>query len=347
MIYFESTNLQSIVIHKVGNKANEEGLFLSKTLLKTDEAISDLLQQYFLSPFKDKEYYNFFHEVDIKMNKVFGFASEIFDNPDCLLDQSVNLANHLYEQSTHPKIKTGELYVVYFDECIVDGETVEGIGLFKSESKETYLRVYPTGDNLELNSDNGINISKLDKGCLIFNSEKENGFLVAALDNTNKNSDAHYWFDDFLQIQQRKDEYFHTSNTIALCKDFITNKLPEDYDIDKADQADILNKSAKFFKDKDSFDMDEFAQEVIEQPEVIQSFKNYKTDYEQDKDIEISESFDISENAVKKQAKAFKSVLKLDKNFTVYIHGNKDFISTGIDDETGMKYYKMLYRDEK
>jgi len=37
--------------------------------------------------------------------------------------------------------------------------------------------------------------------------------------------------------------------------------------------------------------------------------------------------------------------LKLDGNFHVYIHGNKDMIERGVDDD-GRKYYKLYYEEE-
>ena len=40
----------------------------------------------------------------------------------------------------------------------------------------------------------------------------------------------------------------------------------------------------------------------------------------------IEDEFDIHLSAVKKQQRVFKSILKLDKNFHVYIHGRKDLI---------------------
>ena len=54
------------------------------------------------------------------------------------------------------------------------------------------------------------------------------------------------------------------------------------------------------------------------------------------------DNFEISAQAVKQQARAFKSVLKLDKNFHIYIHGNREMIEQGID-ENGRKYYKIYY----
>ncbi len=50
----------------------------------------------------------------------------------------------------------------------------------------------------------------LEKGYLIFNTERENGYAVVVVNNTNKGVDAQYWMDDFLHPYQRKDEY-HTA----------------------------------------------------------------------------------------------------------------------------------------
>ena len=62
-------------------------------------------------------------------------------------------------------------------------------------------------------------------------------------------------------------------------------------------------------------------------------------------EIVFPDTFNISPEAVKKQVKSFKSVLKLDKNFHIYIHGNKDLIEKGID-ENGKKFYKIYYDKE-
>ncbi|MDR2912514.1 MAG: nucleoid-associated protein [Alistipes sp.] len=309
-----------------------------------DKTMSDLTN-YFTASFKASVYFNFTHEADITLNEVYVYASKIFDSPEALHEQSVNLAKHLYEQSNHPKIKGGEFYVVYFKDCIVDGETVDAVGLFKSENKDTFLKVYPAGDGFEIESQQGININKLDKGCLIFNTDRENGYVVAIVDNTNKGAEAQYWIDDFLHVRQRRDEYYNTQNLLSMTKNFVTHELPNHFEVSKADQVDLLNKSVKFFKEKDTFDMDEFANEVIAQPEVIDSFNRYRDEYARDRDIEFSDSFTISDSAVKKQARVFKSVIKLDKNFHIYVHGDRNLIEQGEDDKG--KFYKVYYKEEQ
>jgi hypothetical protein len=72
----------------------------------------------------------------------------------------------------------------------------------------------------------------------------------------------------------------------------------------------------------------------------------YKKNYESAKNLEIEDEFDIHLAAVKKQAKVYKSVLKLDKNFHVYIHGRKDLIEKGYDELTGKHYYKLYFDEE-
>lgn len=288
----------------------------------------------------------FYHEADLNLNEVYAYASKIFENPKTLGEQSVNLAKHLYEHSNHPKIKGGEFYVVYFKECVIDGKAVDAIGLFKSENKDTFLKVYPSDDGFEIESQQGVNINKLDKGCLIFNTEKENGYAVAVVDNTNKGAEAHYWIDDFLHIRQRKDEYYNTQNIISMTKNFVTKALPQEFEISKADQADLTNRTLNFFKEKDTFDIDEFTNEVIGQPEVIDSFNKYKNEYQKEQDIEIADSFTISDTAVKKQARILKSIIKLDKNFHIYIHGNNQYIKKGYDETTGMYFYQLFFKEE-
>ena len=341
---FLETSIESFYTHRVGNKLTNDGVLLAKRAVVVDNDLKDLLVHYFVSPFKSSEYYNFYHDIDLNMNEAFVCARNIFDNPDTLLEQSVSLAKHLYEQSTHPKIKSGEFYVVYFKDCILDGEMVDAVGLFKSENKDTFLKVYPSGEGFEIESEQGININKLDKGCLIFNTEKENGYVVSVIDNTNRGVEAQYWIDDFLNVRQRKDEYYNTQNILSLCKHFVKDELPQQFEVSRADQVDFLNKSIQFFKENDNFNADEFTNKVIAQPEIIDSFNQYKSSYQKDYDIEFVDNFMISEGAVKKQARAFKSVIKLDKNFHIYVHGNRNLIEQGEDDKG--KFYKVYYREE-
>lgn len=344
MLYKEYIGIKSIIVHEVGNKLNQENILFSKKTLSISKEMENVLINHFLLPFKSNEYFNFFHEIDINMNEVFVCISKIFKDEKTLQEQSVNLAKHLYEQSTHPQIKSGEFYTVYFKDCIIDGETVDAIGLFKSENKDTFLKVFSSGEGFEIETIQGNNINKLDKGCLIFNIEKEKGYIVSVVDNTSKGNNALYWIDDFLHIRQRKDEYHNTQNILSLCKNFAQKELPQQFDVTKAEQVDFLDKSIKFFKEKENFKMNEFTNEVIGNPEIIERFNQYSSSFQKDYDIEITDNFSISDSAVKKQNRLIKKVIKLDKNFDIYIHGNSELLEQG-EDKKG-KYYKDYYNNE-
>lgn len=341
----EEITIEHIAVHKVGNKTNDDGIRFSKDELDLEDDVRDLLKHYFLSPFKTESRFHLFHDSDLNLNEVYSFAQQVFANPDKFLETSVSLAKHLYAQSSHPKIKKGEFYVVLFDNCVVDGVGTLALGLFKSESRETYLKVFPSRDNYTIDSEEGININKLDKGCLIYNLEAENGYIVEAVDNLNK-SEAHYWFDEFLHLAERKDAYYQTENTLSMTKKFVTSYLPEQFEMDRADEAEMLNNSARYFKENQAFDLDAFANQVLGHPDLAGTFKSYKSEYEEEYKIQIDDHFDINDKATRKQAKNFKSVLKLDKNFSLYIHGDRRYIEKGHDDEKQMNFYKLYYKEE-
>jgi hypothetical protein len=335
--------ISNMALHYVGNRPAEEGFICSKGLLVTDDNMRNILHQYFLDVFLAEEQYHFIHESELKYNEVYGFVSEIFDDPESLYLNSVKIAKHLYEKSDHPKIKAGELYVVYFTDCTLSGKHCDAVGIFKSENKDTFLRVWTSESGIDITPEQGVNIKKLDKGCLICNLERENGYIVTVIDNTNR-SEAQYWTDDFLQVFQKQNEYFNTHTVLSMTKNFVTKELPQRFEVSKADQADLLNRSVAFFKDNDTFDMEDFANEVMEQPAVIESFHKFKDLFQQQEGVELSDNFAINSSAVKKQTRSFKSVIKLDKNFHIYVHGDRELIEQG-EDEKG-KFYKVYFKQE-
>lgn len=350
MVSFLEANLAELSLHRVGNKTNDEFYALSEASLHiNDELLNQLLMQYFLTPFqKVNEVYRFTHpDNDLTLNEVYQFATAAFSDGTLFHESSKKMATYLFEVATHPKIKSGELYVSYFENVQLEGELLDVIGIFRSENKESYLKVYPEQSGFGISYEQeGININKLDKGCLIFNTEKEEGYKVVVVDQTNRSSEAVYWKDEFLKLKVRNDNFNKTQNVMGVYKNFVTEKLDQEFEVEKTDKIDLLNRSMKYFKEKDTFDMDEFSNEVIGSKEGIELFKNYKQSYEEEFDTPIADNFDISAAAVKKQAKDFKSILKLDKNFHVYIHGNKDLIEKEYDAEKGMNCYKLYYKEE-
>jgi hypothetical protein len=347
MTGIDSVQLQQVIVHKVGNPSRGEELKLSiNPLTLNDDIVRGLLTRYFLSAFNENELYRFTHLSDVEMNEVYRYVRAIFEDRDSFMQQSVLLAQFLYSKSTHVKVKEGELYVVLFDEVPFENEFVRAVGIFKSETKETFLKVFQHGQSWEVIQEEGVNINKLDKGCLIFNTNTVDGYKVCVVDATNKQNDAQYWVTDFLQVEPYADSYHNTDKYLSLCKSFVTNEYPEKFDVSKSDQIDMLNRSMEYFKTKEQFNLQEFATEVIHHQEVVDTFMDYKKNFESSKNFEIEDEFAIHVSAVKKQQRVFKTVLKLDKNFHIYIHGRRDLIEKGIDEMTGKKYYKLYFDEE-
>jgi len=336
--------IDKLIIHGIGNKSNGNGIQFSNKTSEFGEIESYFIEQV-QKAFKFEEFFQLYFTYDINLNPVYHFIDNLFNENNNFIDVSQAIAKHLYNQSTHSKIKDGELYIVYLKDCTVDGVITDAIGMFKSETKDTFIKAYPNDESYKIECEKGININKLDKGCLIFNLEKENGYMVSVVDNTNKGAEAKYWTDDFLHVKPRKDEYHNTQNVMSLCKNFIKEGLPEELDISKADQVDFLNKAVEYFKKNEDFDMSDFKKVVMRKPEVAESFDQYKSESEFARELAVLDRFSISEAAVKKQARALKSVIKLDKNFHIYVHGDRDMIEQGTDEE-GRKYYKIYYTEE-
>ena len=350
MLHYIQASVRQLSIHRVGNKAQNEFYVLSDNPVPlTDEVLPGLLMHYFLLPIsKVPEVYRFFHpNDDLQLNELYYYVKQYFGGQMGFHEMSQAVSKHLYECSSHPKIKPGEVYVVEFEGLEFEGESCNGIGVFKSENKETYLKVRPQEGAFSLEYEpEAININRLDKGCLILNSASESGYKVWALDQTNRQQDAVYWKDEFLSIRMRNDEYSKTGSYMQVYKKFIEEKLEDGFVMEKADKIELLNRSVHYFKEKEQFNQEEFNDQVIANPEAASLFQEYRKTSFEEMDTFVEDSFAISDQAVKKAQKGFSKVIKLDKNFHVYVHGKREYIERGEDSEKGMSYYKLYFNQE-
>lgn len=349
---FNKKNMQhkikQLTLHKVGNKLKNDQVSFSKGLLNVDSRQKLVLSEFFFSTFKKNTFYNLYHESDLELNEIFTYTSRIFDDEFIFYEESKNIAKHLYSKSEHPKIKKGDLYVTYLTDCVVEDKVTDAIGIFKSESKDTIIKVLGHSGEYKLEIDSGANIDSLDKGCIIYNTDKYKGYLVSIIDNLGRNgTEAQYWKDDFLYVRSRKDEYFHTENVMGLCRSFVNDILSERDGVSKVEKIALINKTADFFVHNESFDLDEFSKEVYGTSDIIGAFNDYKNIYELEKGMVIETQFNISEQALKKQIKTFKNIIKLDDNFRIMVDTSNNFIEKGFDDKLGLNYYKLYYKDEK
>ncbi len=349
MINLFNTQIESLSIHRVGNKSRNEAIFLSENTYRLTDEATPLLKEYFLKPFREKEenYYQFAHDVDLEYNDMFQFANEIFAHPERAHAVSKKITKHLFEQSNHPHIKNGEVYVTYLTNLSIDNNIVDAIGIFKSEIKADFIQFEEKESDLEMQLKQGINLSKLDKGCIIFNYKKEEGYKILTIDSNRY--DARYWLEHFLSVDAFEDENFQTKKYLKMVQDFAKEVvLPAE---DKKEEIMFMNRSVNYFAKNDEFEEENFLNEVLENPDLQSEFKSYKSDKAEKYSIEDLSSFPISNNAVTDVRKKIKSVINLDTNVSIKLdfinpESAEKFIEKGWDEERQMYYYLVYFNKE-
>jgi len=340
MINIEQTRINNIILHHVSSDEADVVINLNAFEMQSEDE-EEILKKIFLKPFLlHSQTFEFKHDVGLEYNVLFNLVKSIYEN-DNFIEDSGNVAKHLTASSSHHQIKNGDLFVVNFKNIILSNKAYDAIGVYKFEEKDSFVE---TGINNETNTmafKKGIGGKKPDKACLILFTEEPYTILVI---DSNKETD--YWQNEFIKLHPKNDFVNNTNNVLTIAKDFITKQVPEDFEVNKTDQIDLLNRSVEYFKNHETFEKEEFEQQVFQDENVIESFRNFDESFRTKNELSIENSFEISEQAVKKQARVFKSVLKLDKNFHIYIHGDKKLIEQGVEKD-GRKFYKVYYEEEK
>jgi hypothetical protein len=302
-----------------------------------------------LKPFREKEeiYYQFAHEVDLDYNDMYAACEVIFANPEKAHEMSKSITKHLYDCGGHPHIKSGEVYVAYLKNVSIDNNVVDCIGIFKSEIKSDFLELDENGSHLEMILKQGISLDKLDKGTLIFNYKKEEGYKILVHDSNRY--DSRYFLEHFLGVDAFHDENFLTKKYLKFAQDFAKDVVaPAE---DKKEEVMFMNRAINHFAKNDEFEETSFLNEVLDNPDLIAEFKSYKVDKAEKYSIEDVSSFPISNSAVSDARKKFKNVIKLDTGMTIKLDfvnpesANK-FFERGFDEETQMYYYICFYNKE-
>jgi len=313
MINLYNAQIESLSVHRIGNKSRNEALFLSQNAYQFNDELNLLLKEYFFKSFREKEenYFQFTNEADIEFNPLYKIASDIFSDPSTAHEQSKRIGNLLYEQSQHPHIKSGELYVTFLENCLLDNKKVNAIGIFKSELKHDFLQ---------------------------FEEQYSNRY------------DTKYWLEHFLGVEAFADSNFHTKKYIKFCQDFAKDViLPAE---DKKEEVMFMNRAVNHFAKNDKFEETSFLNDVIENPELIPEFKHYKVEKAPKYQIEDLTEFPIANTAVSDARKKIKNVINLDTNVQIKMdfinpESAEKFVEKGWDEEKQMYYYLVYFNKEQ
>lgn len=330
-------NIKAAVVQRVGNKSNDDGVAFSDSLCQM-EGVEEHLLSLINASFKFDDWKQFYYIDGLEMNPAYRFVTKIFEDENNLVKQSNNLARHLYEQSIHPNIKIGEFYVVLLDGCVIDGVETNAVGLFKSEVMETVLTVKMEHNHLVLSPQMGMSLKKLEKGCIIFNVEKEQGYKLAVVDNTNPKSDAHYWADNFLHVKDCNDDYHQTVKLMDMCTGFV-QQLKEQSEVDSVIAA---KKTAELLKTGETVQVDDLADLLCQNEEQKQAFGIYRQSFEEEYGSFADEISVVSKAASRKPVSRM-NVLKLGNDFEVKVLNPDADIESGVDELSEKRFYTLYY----
>lgn len=341
MIYTEYVKIQEIIIHQVGNKLSMDGVLLSSHCVDLANNINKLLVNHFLASFRERPSMQF--KSPLRNNRVYSLIKEMFANLSDFVFLSQELAKFLYENSIYSKIRNGEFYVVYFSDCVVDGQTSDAIGLFKTEQKTPYLRVTPIVDGYTLAEEEGFCLKHFEKACLIFNKDEDSGYQIAVIDKTNKALESQYWSDSFLQIKKRKTNGSQTECLFEMCKSFVSTLD----DKDEVLKANMMNKALEILDDSEKIiELSHFKDEVFGDQSVADSFEKFRTENQIKKEFELDEKFETDNSFLKKTGLKKLTTIHLDDNYDLVIRGAKD-IEKGYDEKRQKHFYKLFFDKEK
>lgn len=344
LLDFTYAKIKKLAIHFVGNQAQEEGYEVAQNIL-TDfpEELNMTLLNIFLENFKADDYFHFAHETSLDFNEVYTYSQNIFADPSHFLEDTLNILKHLYSVSTHPNIKSGDLWIFEIEGLVIDGEMCSGLGIFKVENKEVYLKNNFNGKEFAISYEKGITGADLDKGCLILNAEAEKGGKVLVLSKLTKN-DSIYWKDRFLSVERTADNKFLTENFVELCTDYIKQK--EESLLEKSEFVKAAN---EYLQEEANIQMDSFTEKALQDPIKQAEFKTVVENFEQENNLHFPAEFEVDEERAEKLNKKVRKTLKLGKNITLTIKDlenldEADFVQ-GYDNDRG-RNYMIIYYDE-
>jgi hypothetical protein len=343
---FVTAKVEGIALAKVGNPQRGETLKMSKELCRFGEADAAVLTFSFLKPFKNLDRYHFHHHADLELNELYGYMDSIFKDKSEFLNQSRKTSRLLFEKSQHPNIKSGELCIAYIEGVQVDGKPCTAVSILKSESQVPFLEISDRNGDLELITHNGIYPDKIDKGALIVNYDKEGGYLVYTFDRGGV--ETNFWVKDFLSVRKRRDSSFKTKQFSEMCNSFVKEGLGSD--VKEEQKYRIANSAMQFLAEKDKFNTTLFEEEALKDSHIIEQFKTFKANYQDDEGNGVDESFQIENQIAKKIVGKFKPAIRLDSG--VIIRFTPDFVDKdgvlerGSDADSGRRFIKLYYDQE-
>lgn len=326
--------IKMATIQAVGNKTRGEGLSAALGLADVSGS-SVFLKKLVEKSFVMDDLKRFTYIESVELNPVYQFVSKIFDNKESFFKQSVNIATFLYDKSVHPNIRSGELYVLLLD-CEYKKEMVEAVAILKSEKKDPFLATDNDGREISVRTLYGTGLKGLDKGCLVLNMDREKGYLVGTVDNTNNGSDAQYWTDNFLNVTNRDDDYHETIKLTEMLTAF-SKQLSEQ---SAAESAMMAMKATELLKKGETIRIDELPKRICSDEEQQKRFAAFCQTFEEENGG-FAEEVNVIAKAASRKPVTRMNTLRIGNEFEVKVLNPEARMEKGNDE--GGRYWKLYW----
>lgn len=341
--------IQFLTLQKVGHKVREESNIFATKTTELDEAKEVDLLPFLLNPFKKHlEQKQFSHYTEkLEFNKVYNFCKSAFEEEIDFVDFSNEILKSLYDQSLHPMIKTGEVFITLFENIMLDDIPCRGIGIYKLENKSKFIR-FDEREEIDYNVLKGYKLDKIDKAVLILDVYRDEGYRVYSIDDHNVESE--FWTKKFLEVSSVKNSALQTKEFIEFIEEF--SKLVILDKSDKKSQTEFLSTTFDLLSNNEFVTNVIFEEQLLKPFEIIDEFKEYKKSYCENNRIDLAESFEVDSSTLIKESKKIKSDIKLDTGAKINIDLQKpecsaENLERGFDDERKMYYYKLYFNAEQ
>jgi len=349
---FTSASATGLVLAKVGHPQRDEPLQTSKEVFKIEDADQEALTAIFLKPFKNLTGHRFSHHASLEQHEMNAYAKAIFASEEGLLEKGCEIAKRLYAKSNHPNIKSGDLCISLVHGVDVNGELKKAICILKSESVTPFLSISTRDGDLQLHTEQGINPEKIDKGCLIIDHLDAKGYYVLTFDRSG--TDSRFWVRDFLGVVPISDGSYLTNKYANMAVSFLEKEKkakPADDETPPWETSNEALQAITYFEEKENFSLQEFEENVLKSPEVIEKFKKHRAEAEAEQGERFEDSFQISKKDVSKAKKKIQSIMKLDTGVEVRLNSSiisksDKILEHGFDDQKRMKFIKIYFNED-
>jgi hypothetical protein len=227
-------------------------------------------------------------------------------------------------------------FTAAWDSFVLDEYEGRAIGFYFGREQNNFLNMNGA-DPLILR---GMPMKKPEFACLIL-PDGLDGYLIYL---TEPNTSA--WSKSVFPYLRQSDDSFHAKEFFKMCKSFSEDVIVKEQHQPREQQVAFLADSLEYTNKNKSVNFDNFKQEVLKEASVIDAFDQFQEKYTEERKWNPPDQFAVTDQMQNQAKKFVKSIIKLDKNFHIYVHGNKERIEKGFDEVRKLNYYTLWFDAE-